>query len=82
MQEYTLYLESGPKQRKTMVHALDLLGCVVRGATTQEALAATPAGIRACLRFLQANGEPVDSSIPIHHAYCRACHAGHMAGRR
>ncbi|HEX8982988.1 MAG TPA: DinB family protein [Ktedonobacterales bacterium] len=56
---YALYLESGPKQRKTMVHALDLLGCVAVGPTTQDALAATPDTIRAYLRFLRRHGEAV-----------------------
>jgi uncharacterized damage-inducible protein DinB/predicted RNase H-like HicB family nuclease len=54
---YALYLESGPKRRKTMVHALDLLGCVAVGPTTDAALAATPAAIRAYLRFLARHGE-------------------------
>lgn len=55
---YALYLESGPKRRKTMVHALDLLGCVAVGPTTDEALAATPDAIRAYLHFLRRHGEP------------------------
>lgn len=55
---YALYLESGPKRRKTMVHALDLLGCVAVGPTTDEALAATPEAIRAYLRFLRRHDEP------------------------
>ena len=56
---YALYLESGPQRRKTMVHALDLLGCVAVGPTTDAALAATPAAIRAYLRFLARHGEPL-----------------------
>lgn len=55
---YGLYLESGPKRRKTMTHALDLLGCVATGPTTDAALAATPDAIRAYLRFLLRHGEP------------------------
>ncbi len=61
---YSLYLESGPKRRKTMVHALDLLGCVATGPTTEEALAATPEAIRAYLRFLARHGEPVAPDAP------------------
>ncbi len=61
---YDLYLESGPKRRKTMVHALDLLGCVAVGPTTDDALAATPEAIRAFLRFLRRHGEPVDPDAP------------------
>jgi len=55
--EYGLYLESGPKRRKTMVHVLDLLGCIANGATTEAALEATPDAIRTYLRFLRQAGE-------------------------
>jgi uncharacterized damage-inducible protein DinB/predicted RNase H-like HicB family nuclease len=61
---YALYLESGPKRRKTMVHALDLLGCVAVGPTTDAALAATPEAIRAYLRFLARHGEPLTQGAP------------------
>lgn len=64
MTTYALYLESGPKRRKTMVHALDLLGCVAIGPTTDAALAATPDAIRAYLRFLRRHGEPGAPSDP------------------
>jgi predicted RNase H-like HicB family nuclease/uncharacterized damage-inducible protein DinB len=64
MTTYGLYLESGPKRRKTMVHALDFLGCVATGPTTEEALAATPGAIRAYLRFLCRHGEPCDPDAP------------------
>ena len=64
MTNYALYLESGPQHKKTMVHVLDLLGCVIRGRTTDEALAGTPAGIQAYLHFLQASGEPFDAAAP------------------
>ncbi len=60
MTTYDLYLESGPRRRKTMVHVLDLLGCVANGPTTEDALAATPASITAYRRFLRRHGEPVD----------------------
>jgi uncharacterized damage-inducible protein DinB/predicted RNase H-like HicB family nuclease len=60
MRTYDLYLESGPKMRKTMVHVLALTGCIATGATTDSALAATPAAIRAYLRFLHGIGERVD----------------------
>lgn len=61
---YDLYLESGPRRRKTMVHVLDLLGCVAVGPTTDDALAATPAAIRAFRRFLRRHGEAVDPDAP------------------
>jgi predicted RNase H-like HicB family nuclease/uncharacterized damage-inducible protein DinB len=61
---YALYLESGPRRRKTMVHVPDLLGCVAIGPTTDEALAVTPDAIRAYLRFLCRHGEPVGADAP------------------
>ncbi len=60
MKEYALYLESGPRRRKTMVHVLDLLGCIARGTTTEEALEAIPQAIRAYLHFLRRYGEAVE----------------------
>lgn len=59
---YALYLESDPRRQKTMVHVLDLLGCVAKGPTTEVALGATPDAIRAYLRFLTRHGAPVDPS--------------------
>jgi uncharacterized damage-inducible protein DinB len=58
MTTYALHLESGLQRRKTTAHALDLLGCVAVGLTTDAALAATPDAIRAYLRFLRRHGEP------------------------
>ena len=58
MTVYGLYAESGPRHKKTMVHVLDLLGCVVRGATTEDALAAAPEAIRDYLAFLRRHKEP------------------------
>lgn len=65
MTTYDLYLESGPKHRKTMVHVLDLLGCVAVGPTTDDAIAATPDAIGAFRRFLLRHGEAVDTGEPI-----------------
>src|SRR5680860_189599 len=62
---YDLYLESGPKHRKTMVHVPALLGCVATGPTTADALEATPEAIGAFRRFLQRHGELVDLDAPI-----------------
>ncbi len=59
MASYALYLECGPQHKKTLVHALDLLGCVVQRDTTAEAVAAAPEAIRAYLRFLERHGETV-----------------------
>jgi predicted RNase H-like HicB family nuclease len=60
MTEYKLYLESGPKMRTTMVHVLELLGCIANGPTTEEALDVTPEAIRRFLAVLQRHGEKVD----------------------
>lgn len=57
MTTYDLYLESGPRRRKTMVHVLGLLGCVATGPTTEAALEATPEAIHAFLRFLHRHDE-------------------------
>ena len=57
---YALYAESGPQRKKTLVHVLDLLGCVVQADTTDEAIAAAPDAIRAYLRYLARHGETVD----------------------
>jgi uncharacterized damage-inducible protein DinB/predicted RNase H-like HicB family nuclease len=54
---YRLYLESGPRRKKTMVHVLELLGCVANGPTTEEALDRTPAAIDDFRRFLRRHGD-------------------------
>lgn len=56
MTQYRLILESGPKRKKTMVHVLDLLGCVITGPTTPVALQYTAAGIADFRHFLRAHG--------------------------
>ena len=60
MKTYDLYLESGPKHKTTMVHVLQLSGCMANGKTTADAVAATPEAIRTYLRFLKRHGEAVD----------------------
>jgi predicted RNase H-like HicB family nuclease len=62
--KYDLYVESGPKHRKTMVHVPQLLGCIAMGATTGEALAATPGAITTYLAYLAGHGEKVDPTAP------------------
>ncbi len=64
MKRYQLYLESGPKHRKTMVHVLDLPGLTANGSTTEAALDATPDAIRAYLRFFARRGDMVDPDEP------------------
>lgn len=65
MHTYRLYLESGPRRKKTMVHVTDLLGCIANGPTTEIALDRTEGAIRDFLRFLQRYGDPVDPDEPI-----------------
>ena len=65
MTEYAVFVESGPKRRKTMVHVMDLLGCVANGPTTAEALEATPAAIRKFLDMLMRHGDDVDPGVEI-----------------
>jgi predicted RNase H-like HicB family nuclease/uncharacterized damage-inducible protein DinB len=62
---YALYAESGPQRKKTLVHVLDLLGCVVQADTTDDALAAAPDAIRAYLRYLRRHGEKGDPPLKI-----------------
>jgi predicted RNase H-like HicB family nuclease len=77
---YGLYLESGPKRRKTMVHVLELLGCVAVGPTTEEALAATPAAIRAFGGFCARHGEPFDLDAPVETAVVEHITEGEWLG--
>ncbi|MEX2373219.1 MAG: hypothetical protein WD800_05400 [Dehalococcoidia bacterium] len=61
MHDYALYLESGPQRKKTMVHVLELAGCIANGPTTEAALDATPEAIRAFRRFVARHGEDIDA---------------------
>lgn len=61
---YDLFLESGPRRKKTMVHVPALLGCIANGPTTEDALAATPEAIAAYRRFLSRHGEELDVDEP------------------
>ncbi len=60
MTVYKLYLESGHRRKKTMVHVLDLLGCIATGPTTEQALESTPGAILAFQRFLRRHELPLD----------------------
>jgi predicted RNase H-like HicB family nuclease len=62
---YALYLESGPQKKTTLVHVLELLGCVATGRTSDEAVEATPDAIGAYRRFLHRHGEKLDPHRPI-----------------
>lgn len=65
MTDYALYLECGPQQRKTMVHVLDLLGCISKGASMPAAMAGTPPAIRKFYDFEARHSTQVPSIEPI-----------------
>jgi predicted RNase H-like HicB family nuclease len=65
METYQLYLESGPRMKTTMVHVPALLGCIARGATTEEALQNTPDAIKAFLTYLESYREEVKPDAEI-----------------
>ncbi len=71
MTTYDLYRESGPLRRKTMVHVLDLPGCVAVGPTTEEAIAATSEAIRTYRRFLRRHGAECSSTTGSTWPSCR-----------
>jgi hypothetical protein len=62
---YDVLVESGPRQRKTMVHVPKLMGCVVMGPTTDGALEMAPDEIRAFLRWLSTHGGNGDPKAPV-----------------
>jgi len=78
---YALYAESGPQRKKTLVHVLDLLGCVVQADTTDEAVAAAPDAIRAYLRYLERHGEKVDPDEKIEARLAEHNTAGMFSGQ-
>ena len=80
MAVYDLYLESGPKRRRTMVHVPILLGCVASGPTTEAALDATPEAIRAFRRFLVRSGEAIDPEDTVDLAVVEHIMTGQMLG--
>ena len=78
---YDLYLESGPQKKKTLLHVLDLLGCVVQADTSDAAVAAAPAAIRAYLRYLRRHGEKVDPEAAIQTRVAEHNTAGLFSGQ-
>lgn len=62
---FDLYLETGPRHRKTMVHVLALPGCVAMGATTEAAIENARSAIRERLDFLGRHGEALIDPEPI-----------------
>jgi predicted RNase H-like HicB family nuclease/uncharacterized damage-inducible protein DinB len=62
---FELYVETGPRHGRTMVHVPALAGCVATGPTTQEAIENARSAIRARIEFLRRHGEPVADPDPI-----------------
>ena len=65
MTTFELFVESGPKRRKTMVHMPALLGCIAQGPTTEQTLDDAPDAIRTFLRFVAAHGEAADPGAAV-----------------
>ncbi len=63
--DFGLYLESGPRHRKTMVHVLELLGCVAVGPTTDEAIEAAPLAVRQFTTFFRGHAGSAVAAEPI-----------------
>jgi predicted RNase H-like HicB family nuclease len=62
---FDVYLETGPKHRKTMSHVLSLAGTTAMGETTDVALDNTHAAIRERLEFLRRHGEEHPDPEPV-----------------
>lgn len=62
---FELYLESGPRHRKTWVFVPGLPGCTARGDTSEAAIENTRGAILDRLEFLRRHGEHVDDPEPM-----------------
>jgi predicted RNase H-like HicB family nuclease/uncharacterized damage-inducible protein DinB len=63
--KFDVYIETGPKHRKTMTHVLSLAGTTAMGETTDAALDNTRAAIRERIEFLRRHGEDHPDPEPI-----------------
>ena len=63
--KFDVYLETGPKHRKTMTHVLALAGTTAMGETTEAALENTRAAIRERIEFLRRHAEGHPDPDPI-----------------
>jgi predicted RNase H-like HicB family nuclease len=63
--KFDVYLETGPKHRKTMTHVPSLAGTTAMGETTEIALENTQAAIRERIAFLRRHGEEHPDPEPI-----------------
>jgi predicted RNase H-like HicB family nuclease len=74
---YELYLESGPRHRKTWVYVPGLPGCSTVAPTSEAAVEVATAAIRDRLGFLSRHGEPLSGIEPI-----EVVVAGHVIERK
>jgi predicted RNase H-like HicB family nuclease len=63
--KFDVYLETGPKHRKTMTHVPSLAGTTAMGETTEIALDNTGAAIRERIAFLRRHGDEHPDPDPI-----------------
>lgn len=78
---YRLYLDHGPKRKTTMVHVIDLMGCIANAGTTEEALEITPDAIRRFARFLAVHGDGIDPEAPFEMAIAEEVTEGVWLGQ-
>jgi predicted RNase H-like HicB family nuclease len=63
--KFDVYLETGPKHRKSMTHVLSLAGTTATGETTEAAIENTRGAIRRRVAFLRRHGEQHPDPEPI-----------------
>jgi predicted RNase H-like HicB family nuclease/uncharacterized damage-inducible protein DinB len=63
--KFDVYVETGPKHRKTMTHVPSLAGTTAMGETTEAALENTRSAIRERIEFLRRHGEGHPDPDPI-----------------
>ena len=63
--QFDVYVETGPKHRKSMAHVLALPGTIASGNTLEEALENTRGAIRERVAFLRRHGEKPRDPEPI-----------------
>jgi predicted RNase H-like HicB family nuclease/uncharacterized damage-inducible protein DinB len=62
---FELFLETGPRHGRTMVHVPALAGCFATGPTTEQAIENARSAIRARLEFLRRHGETLADPEPL-----------------
>jgi hypothetical protein len=78
---FRLYLDHGPQRKTTMVHVIQLMGCIANARTTDEALEITPDAIRRYRRFLADRGEAIDPDAPFRTSIAEEVTEGQWLGQ-